>query len=357
MRLPGKAGRAMIRLEGSFWMMRLNWSWAPLMIAPGWLAAADPPGTLGLVAIMATGALSMAGANVINDVVDAEKDRVTAPELPIPSGAVGIWQGIATAALIAAAMMVTSAIASDSLLAYAGCIVVLGAGGVLTVLYSLAKRYWLLAPAIAACVSACLPLAAWLAAGGGSAMPIAAVLGYQFLYGAAVNIQAAVRDVEADGEVGNNSIAARLGTRRAFSLGVALDCLAHAMILAVGFSIGRPAIAVVAVTASLCLVGTAYASVLAQVETVQGRVGHLVSGRRLVLSRQAEPLALVAVFSIPVAACTLIVTALLLSFLIPGYTRRVISGRLAMAAKAPPPGETMSAGSLPGGGPVEGRAL
>lgn len=331
MRLAKETRLALIRLEGSFWMMRANWAWTPLLIAPGWLAASDPPGVGGLIAIMATAALSRAGANVINDIVDSEKDRVTAPELPIPSGVVSLGQAVLTAGAIAGAMMITSALASVSLLAYVGCLAALFAGAVLTVLYSLAKPYLLLAPIVAAGVYVCLPLAGWLAAGAGSLIPIALVLAFQFVYGIAGNVQAGLRDVEADGEVGNRSIAVHLGARKALLLGGAMEVLAHATIVAVGFSIGRPALATGLVAVSLCFVVSAYAAALDDFEQAGGRAEWAVASRRLILSRQGGPIALVGTFSVPVAVCTAGIGILLLRFLTPAYSRRIVDGRLASA--------------------------
>jgi 4-hydroxybenzoate polyprenyltransferase len=338
MRSAEKTKLALIRLEGSFWMMRANWAWTPLLIVPGWLSASNPPGAAGLVAIMATAALSRAGANVINEIVDSEKDRVTAPELPIPSGVVSLAQALVTAAAIAAAMMIASALASVSLLAYVGCLAALFAGAVLTVLYSLAKPYWLLALIFAAGVYVCLPLSAWLAAGAGSLTPIVLVLAFQFVYGIAGNVQAALRDVEMDAEVGNHSVAVHLGARKALLLGGAAEILAHATIVAVGFSTGRPILAIGMVAVSLCFVISAYAAALGEFALTAGRAERAVASRRLILSRQGGPIALVAVFSVPIALATAGVGIVLLRFLTPAYTRRIVEGRLATALhKANPP--------------------
>jgi 4-hydroxybenzoate polyprenyltransferase len=321
--------RTMYRLEGSFWMMRANWAWTPLLIIPGWLAASDPPGAVGLIAIMATAALSRAGANVINEIVDSEKDRVTAPELPIPSGVVSLGQAVLTAAAIAAAMMVTSAIASVTLLAYIGCLAALFAGAVLTVAYSLVKPYWLLALSAAAGVYVCLPLAGWLAAGAGSLMPIALVLLFQFVYGIAGNVQAALRDIDLDGDVGNQSVAVHLGARRSLRLGAAAEVLAHLTIVAIGFSVGRPALAISLVAVSLGFVLSAYAAALEDFALTTSRSERAVASRRLILSRQGGPIALVAIFSVPIALATAIGGTLLLKLLTPAYSRRILDGRLA----------------------------
>ncbi|HEY3827828.1 MAG TPA: UbiA family prenyltransferase [Solirubrobacteraceae bacterium] len=322
--------RRLLRVEGAWWMMRMN-IWMPIMVPGGWLAARHPASDWKLLAAAVATALAGGLAVVINDILDRKKDAVTAPELPLPSGVVTLPLALLTAATLAVCIVGFWRIASVSWVAWAYVLGVAALGGALVVAYSFAKPYGIVAPAVAGCAYATIPACAWLATGGGrGAYPVILALLYAMLIGAGGTIHAALRDVETDAEVGNWTVAVRLGPERTLRLGSILYGSATMCVLVVALTGGHPdsRVPLVALAALGIVSAHTYAARLQLRSGTLGRAGRAKAMRPATLSRLGSHLALIAEGSVPIAAVVGCASAVLLVAQIFGYRRRIFQGGL-----------------------------
>jgi len=208
----------LLRLEAAWWMSRTFLSnlttWAALV---GWVAADPDLTSWGRMAALLVAVTALNGAMfIINDLLDAEGDAVTAPYLPLPSGLLSrrqAWLAMG-AGLLTAVLCVLLAAPSAGRLAVAAGLILLGT--IPSAGYSKVKDLGIwgsLTVALPQCIAA---VVAWVLAGGGPAGELLLVLAYLMLACVSNNILAALRDVEKDPEAGNRTLAVRLGAPRAF---------------------------------------------------------------------------------------------------------------------------------------------
>ncbi len=168
---------------------------------------------------------------VINDYADADIDRLTKPQRPIPSGAVSRPQAAALARLLVVLTAVLILFAPIVLQA----ITILNLA--LTAAYALAlKRTVLIGNATVALLNASIPVFGGLAAGGVSAV-VWAVAGMSFLYTLAQEVLYTVNDVDGDARAGIVTTAVYFGVEPALRLfrvliGLALLCAAAPAVVA-----------------------------------------------------------------------------------------------------------------------------
>jgi 4-hydroxybenzoate polyprenyltransferase len=323
------------RLEACWWMLRPPGFYVKSSIAvAGWLVAPGHPGYARMIAIVVALGLSGGVVNVINDVLDREKDKVTAPELPLPSGMVTLPWAAGLLAVLAAGVLVCVGLASISVERFAlGLVPLLGAGVVVGA-YSLLKPVWFGPPLLAAMIYALMPLDAWVVAGAGGGQ-IAYVLGFAVCFGIAANFLAALRDVAADPGVGNRSIAVRFGVDRV--LGAASLADLGAVVCAAALARARGELGAAAVWALLTalVVGAGYAwAWRRRGRTAAGRDAGLVSLRPANFARWTSVVLVVGVLSVPVALVVAAAITLSFGLLIPAYRRRIMQGQLRAAMAA-----------------------
>src|SRR5690349_2149696 len=114
---PHRGGfqRLRLKLEAVAWMARPSAVIdAPIVVPAGWLAANDPPGLGRMLAAMATAVVAGALTNIANDLLDEEKDRATAPELPLPSGLLRRREAALAFSLLVLVGLGTAALASTT---------------------------------------------------------------------------------------------------------------------------------------------------------------------------------------------------------------------------------------------------
>ncbi len=168
---------------------------------------------------------------VINDYADADIDRLTKPERPIPSGAVSRPQAAALARLLVVLTAVLILFTPIALQA----ITILNLA--LTAAYALAlKRTVLIGNATVALLNASILVFGGLAAGGVSAV-VWAVAGMSFLYTLAQEVLYTVDDVDGDARAGIVTTAVYFGVEPALRLfrvliGLALLCAAAPAVVA-----------------------------------------------------------------------------------------------------------------------------
>jgi 4-hydroxybenzoate polyprenyltransferase len=311
--------------------MRTNFAMYAIVAPAGWLVAAHPPGPLRLLAITAAIAISGGASNVFNDILDAEKDATTAPELPLPSRLVTFNQAATLLGGLALVVVTLLALASTSVERFAAGAALIAAAAVAAAIYPFAKR-WAVVPLVLKGIAyADIPLAAWAVAGGGPVGPLLPVLAFAFFFGIASNVHATLRDVDADGLVGNQSISVLLGPERALKLAALLDFIAASMILVVGATQERLAIGAALAGTVLLALAITYASVQRRQAGAHGRRERTTSVRPVDHARTASQVAVVMAVSLPVGAVVGAVAAWVVAFLGPRYRRRVMAGGLRLA--------------------------
>ncbi len=321
--------RALLRLEGLWWMTRPGALPTGLVAIPGWLAASSHPGYGRMAAMVAAVMVGRAIANIVNDILDEEKDRVTAPELPLPSGLVTLPQAALSAGALVLCLLALLWIAGGGLPGFLVALAGIVLGALFIGLYSFAKASAPVAVAVTGCVYLTPLATAWLVAGGGWSAEVAAVLLYGLLRGCAANVFSTYRDVERDGDVGNYSIAVRLGEARAFALGIGLEVAAVGCVLTVALLRDEPALGLAVAAGSLALY--AFASLVSARQMRSAREPAAEEGRSLMI----WPLALarnhvwiVLVQAPPVALAAAAVTAVFLPMEFLVYQPRVVQGGL-----------------------------
>jgi 4-hydroxybenzoate polyprenyltransferase len=323
----------LLRLEGSFWMMRVSWALdAPIIVPAGWMAASRAPG-YDMVAMMGAIGAGAAVTNILNDILDAEKDQLTGDtELLLANGVVSLTQAAATAAILALTLVGLLAVASaDStsfilaLTAICLCVPLVGT-------YSYVKQNGLILPLVGGLVYAAIPFSTWLATGGGGdELLVVAVVGYALLFGLAAVILATLRDVDSEAAVGNRSIATRIGPAATLRLAACVDVIVHCCVIFVAAHQGRLAIGAPLAVASLVALLAAYRLAVRRQRSASGRHARTAAVRTLNLLRFGSQLALLAIFSLPLALLVGAPIAFLVTMLIVGYERRVFGGGLRRA--------------------------
>ncbi|EEP70559.1 hypothetical protein MCAG_00886 [Micromonospora sp. ATCC 39149] len=209
---------SLLRVEAAWWMSRTFLSnlatWAALI---GWIAA-DPQllGWPRMIALVVAVVALNGAMFVVNDILDADGDAVTAPYLPLPSGLLTLrqaWLAAGAGVLVAAVGLVLAARTTGRLLTGA---VLLLAGIVLSAAYSKVKDYGIWGSLTVALPQSVPAAVAWVVAGGGPVGEALLVLTYLLLASVSNNVLAALRDVEKDPAAGNRTLAVRIGAPGAF---------------------------------------------------------------------------------------------------------------------------------------------
>lgn len=227
----------LLRAEAAWWMSRTFLSnlatWAAVI---GWVSADPHLRSPGRMAALVVGIIALNGALfIVNDIIDADGDAVTAPYLPLPSGLLGTVQAwcAAGAGFLAAGLGIYLAAPDGARLAAATGLLLLAV--LLSAVYSKAKAFGIWGSLTVAIPQSMPAFVGWLLAGGGPGGQAALMLAYLFLAGLSNNILAALRDVEKDPEAGNQTLAVRIGAPAAFRVAalVAVAALIPVLVLAV----------------------------------------------------------------------------------------------------------------------------
>lgn len=213
--------RGMLRIEAAWWMPRILLSnlhiWMMLM---GWMATG--PRLSGshvaeLLALYVSIALAGGALFIINDLMDVEGDKVTAPYLPLPSGLLSRNAAWASLGVYLTGALVFLYLACDGVGSFITCLLVIVVSIVGAMGYSRYKKDGIVASIVVSVPQTILPaVVGWIVAGGGPAWRLVAVLAYSLLAGVSNNIIAALRDVDLDASVGNKTLPVRIGATAAF---------------------------------------------------------------------------------------------------------------------------------------------
>jgi 4-hydroxybenzoate polyprenyltransferase len=277
--------------------------------------------------------LTRGALNIVGDVLDRRRDETTAPYLPIPAGLVSVPVALAGAAVVAAAALAAAWGASGADAgAFTKVILLMTAVTLLGMLYTPLKRFGFAGPIVLGVSQSAAPLAGWILAGGsGDVVVLVAVLAYAGISLIANNVLAALRDVDLDGAVGNNTVAVRAGVDTSLQVGFVLSVVVGAIALAVAVYNGQPLAAIVA------------AVTFARVVTAYRKAGTMFVGMTDRANRDGAievfrsstfwfHLALLAAFSPAAAVAFWAFAKLLFPLQSGGYRRRIVGGGLQQQA-------------------------
>ncbi len=174
--------------------------------------------------LLATGMFGFqVSIGALNDVVDAERERVVRPEKPIPAGLVSTRTAAAIALVGGAAGLAVSASFGWSVL----LVGIIGAGSGYA--YDLVARRAGWAWLTFAIALPALLVWVWLAAAGALPPNSALLLPLATLAGPAIHLANAMADTAPDQETGTVSLASRLGPRRSRWVLACLDVIIWAL--------------------------------------------------------------------------------------------------------------------------------
>jgi 4-hydroxybenzoate polyprenyltransferase len=317
-----------LKIETAWWMTRIYLSnmniWPVFM---GWVVAEAHPGVWSLTWLALYVALAGGALFIVNDILDADGDRVTAPYLPLPSGLLTIREAWSWAAAYFAAALVALFVACGGAVRAGTSLGLTLAGVLFSIAYSKVKDDGVLASFVIAVPQTIPAVVGWYLAGHHHPWWLVGVLAYLLLACVSNNILAALRDVDLDPVVGNTTVPVRIGAVPAFRLAARVAALAFVPIavLAVlvpggwwGLAVAAPAAAVLAAS---------YRRTLAAFgEPGRGRLRRMADMRQFKLGEYVRHAALVAVFSVQVALSAGVAMQAMLYVGALVYGRRVVRG-------------------------------
>ncbi|MGH3937704.1 MAG: UbiA family prenyltransferase [Pseudonocardiaceae bacterium] len=323
--------RGLLKCEAVWWMSRtLLTNLATWTMVMGWVVA-DPELDHGLrLAALYVAIVGMNGALfMINDILDAEGDAVTAPYLPLPSGLLTLRQTWIAVGVTAVAAIGSLALASGSTARFGVNLGLVLSGIVLSMVYSKVKDHGLLGSITVAVPQSLPAVIAWVAAGGGAVGSLLLVLAYCLLASVSNNILAGLRDIDRDPEAGNRTLAVRIGAPAAFRVAAILGFTGMVPVVMLAMTVdsgwwAAPYLVVAAGIHALC-----YPRLIrCFAKPERGRTQRLADLRLFKLGEYVRHSAVVAAFN-PIAG--LVTGVFLYTCLRGGYTmynRRLVNGRI-----------------------------
>uniref|UniRef100_UPI001EF64D0C UbiA family prenyltransferase n=2 Tax=unclassified Frankia TaxID=2632575 RepID=UPI001EF64D0C len=331
---------AALKTEAAWWMTRIHLSnmniWPVFM---GWAVADPSPDPWPLVWLAGYVAAAGGALFIVNDILDADGDQITAPYLPLPSGLLTVREAWAAAAGYFAVALGALFIACGGVARTGLALALTIAAVVFSMAYSTVKDEGVVASFVVSVPQTIPAVVGWYLAGGQHPWWLVGVLAYLLIACVSNNILAALRDVDLDPVVGNMTVPVRIGATRAFQLAARVATLAFVPIVILaavvpggwwGLAVAAPA----ALIMSFC-----YRRTLAAFgEPGRGRLRRMADMRLFKFGEYVRHTALAAVFSVPVALSAGVVMQATLYFGGFVYALRVIRGGirrdLAMAGAA-----------------------
>lgn len=269
---------------------------------------------------------------VVNDLLDAERDRTSAPYLPLPSGIVGRRHALGLAALLGAVFLGGLVTLAGRALDLALALAAVPAALATMKLYGRTKGAWF-SPLLASSASFSAPFWVWICAGHRGVAPFALLFAVTSLHGVHANLRAQLRDIEGDPKAGTVTLAVRLGARRTFWLAVAVRLveLAGVAALALGWGVAAGVLWLIPVVALLAVGLAGARRVYAR---TRDRVGQTAALGLWVYISWLTEIAILGAFHPRLAAVAAVVMFTWFTGVRRGYYHRLVSGRLAARWRA-----------------------
>lgn len=345
--MNGRLRRAALHTEALWWMTRIHLSniniWPAVF---GGIVATHPLRTTTMIELVLYAASAGGALFIVNDILDAKGDQVTAPYLPLPSGLVSIRQAWAGAAGFFLVGVIALVLACGSAARFGEAAGLTLATVGLSMAYSKVKDEGVVASLVISIPQTVPAVIGWRLAGGGRAWALVLVMASHVIACVCNNILAALRDVDLDPVVGNRTLPVRIGAAAAFRLAAATAYVAVAPILVLGLLVpgGWHGLAM-AGAALVVLAASRRRTLAAFTQPGRGRVQRMADMRTFKLGVYLLHVAVAACFSLPAAV---VAGALLYLMLRCGgwiYSRRLIGGGLRRSLGRVPPLETTGAAS------------
>jgi 4-hydroxybenzoate polyprenyltransferase len=282
------------------------------------------------------GVALLAGASqIINDWADREKDAVTAPYLPIPAGLISPTLAGWACGLILVLALILIGIGTPGVSARLMAFSVVIGIAACVYLYSAIKHMGPIASVFIALPYTAPAALGWIAGGGGWNRVIALLLCDFFLTMLFSNTFAAIRDLDRDGEVGNRTLPAMIGARAAFVISGALLVVSLCVTVSVFVAAGGSSLKIVLVgMLAIWLVFWLIRIYPTLEERSRGRAQRSLDLVPIFRANIWRVCLLVYAFSPSAALVTFCACEVLSSAQRYGYSRRVLSGRLAMSMRS-----------------------
>ncbi|MQY03731.1 UbiA family prenyltransferase [Actinomadura macrotermitis] len=297
--------RAALTFEALWWMTRIHLSninmWPAVM---GGVAAAHPLGVWRIVGLVVFTAAAGGALFIVNDILDADGDRVTAPYLPLPSGLVTVGQAWAATGAYFAAGIAALYLACGTPGRFGVAAGLTAATVVLSMAYSKVKDGGVVASVVISIPQTIPAVIAWYLAGGGRPWALALVVVYHLTACVSNNILAALRDVDLDPQVGNRTLPVRLGAARAFRLAAVVAYLALVPVAALSALLPSWTGLPVAAVALVLMAGSHRRTLATFGEPGRGRIQRMADMKVFKSGEFVRHMAVVACFSVPAAAVT-----------------------------------------------------
>lgn len=212
---PSALRRTLVGAEALWWLLRPHDSSGVIAVGSiGWFTSRGPEVDWSLFWSLFTIVFGTGLIHVLNDLGDEDKDRVTAPYLPLPAGLITRRAAVASVVvgmpLLLLLLVLVIGPSHPARLAVALGLIALIVG--LTIVYSTAKESAVLGTVVSIIPIVSLAVLAWLSGGAERPQVLAAVtVPYIALTAFAGTLYAALRDVDLDGDVGNLTVPVRIG--------------------------------------------------------------------------------------------------------------------------------------------------
>jgi 4-hydroxybenzoate polyprenyltransferase len=323
---------ALLRFEALWWMTRIHLSninmWPAIF---GGVAAEHALSSVKLIELVVFTAGAGGALFIVNDILDAEGDEVTAPYLPLPSKLVTkaqAWAGAAGYFVVGVIALVLACGTLQRLGIAAG--LTLGTV-VLSMVYSKVKDEGVFASVVISLPQTAPAVIAWVLAGGGRPWALALVVVYHLTACVSNNILAALRDVDLDPLVENLTLPVRLGAAKAFRLASIVAYLAFVPIVILAIAVphgwqGGVPVGAVALGIMLWCQRQTYASFK---EEGRGRIQRMADMKTFKTGEYVRHMAVAACFSLPVALVAGLALYLMLRIGARVYAARLIRGGIA----------------------------
>jgi 4-hydroxybenzoate polyprenyltransferase len=283
---------------------------------------------------------------IVNDILDAEGDKVTAPYLPLPSGLVTRRQAWAGAAAYFIAGIVALAVACHAVARFAEAAGLTAVTVALSMAYSKVKDEGIVASVVISIPQTVPAVIGWRLAGGGRVWALALVIAGHLTACVCNNILAALRDVDLDPVVGNRTLPVRIGAVPAFRLAArtAGAAVVPIVVLAVVVPGGPPGLLVAAAAVAVLAVSRRPA-MATFAQPGRGRIQRMADMRTFKLGVYLLHVAVAACFSLTAAVTAGALLYLMLRLGGRIYSRRLIGGGIRRSLDLLVPAAAMGAAS------------
>jgi 4-hydroxybenzoate polyprenyltransferase len=318
-----------LKLESLYWMTRPSSRTSIVLPLMGYLSVDPYPSLINLIGILLFISFAKSAYVLLNDLLDADKDIITAPHLPIPSRLFSKSEVAAWIIFFSMSTVFIIFLIVHSIYDFLVCLLLLIIGFLVGYLYSKFKHLGAIANILAAIPFCLTVIIGWVVAGHSNLYVIPIVL-YSFVIGISNNIVSTLFDMDKDLLVGNKTISISLGPKRTVAIIMSLNLLNAVIIVFASLqskNIYFPvAIEVSSIFTMLASLGKVVNNLI---EEDRGRIQRVDDMKIWGIGTYLSTLALLCSFSINIGLVVGIIVWILSEISLKGYKERLTSGKLA----------------------------